>query len=106
MNDGPRSTFFEYDLQLFFVTYGVYGTDIRDVELYSPSFGLTTGGDFVAVRGANNSLGLPMMEFKPLTGILNSSPDKFLSWTPRYDPNIVKAFIEKYTPKAVMRRMQ
>lgn len=105
--DGPRSTFFEYDMQIFYVSYQVAGAKVGTVELYRPYIeALSSSGSNMMVATAGPSMnGIPTIEFKPLSTIFINPLGAHMKWTRDYTPDIVDAFIEKYTPKAVIRRV-
>ncbi len=74
--DGPRSTFIELDMQLFFVTFELHSTTISAVRIFVP---------LLEEFKAENIAGIKLTEVG--------------------DKQLIKAFIDLYTAKAVKRRM-
>lgn len=79
----PRSTIFEYDLQMFYVVFHVRGTKIENVELYRPDVAHNDHqGAMVVIPGPAIN-GMPRLEFTPLDG-----PGIRLQYTRYYDSNL------------------
>lgn len=74
--DGPRTTVVELDMQLFFVTFDLHSTTISNVRIYVP---LLEGFKAEEIAG--------------------------IKLTEVGDPQLIKAFTDIYTAKAVKRRM-
>ena len=108
IQDGQRSTVFEYDLQLFFVVFFVNGTNINSVELYKPvlEYSTPTNASVAVAIPAPSAVGVSGIEFKSLASLLGTTSGSRVVWQRDYTQAIIDSFIEKYTTKAVIRRVQ
>lgn len=99
---------FEYDLQLFFVVFFVIGTKIQSVELYKPVLEYSTPTNASVAVGipATTAIGVSGIEFKSLSSLLGTASGSHVVWQRVYMQAIIDSFIEKYTTKAVIRRVQ
>lgn len=88
--DGFRSTFIELDMQLFFVTFELFTTSISNVRLYVAEI---AADPLLVMKGS-----MVPPEFK-----VDNVP--YLKMREVHDSNLINAFRELYTAKAVKRRM-